>query len=144
MRRVRSWMDRRTRIGQARLVGLAGVTLASTSLLLSLVFMGVFASGVVHSPSAGDTTGRLGEIVAIHAFLALLTLVGVLMSGWPTISALVLFVAFAGSFVWGFGWYLLLTLSPLALAGLGGVLYLIAAIMMAAAALGGSPRRAAG
>jgi hypothetical protein len=62
---------------------------------------------------------------------------------WPLLSALILLGAFVGSFVAGLGWYLLF-LPLLVLVGFGGILYLVAAVMMVHAALARASRRGAG
>lgn len=74
------------------------------------------------------------------ALMALLALLGTLVP-LRFLSALVLLVAFAVSFVAGQGWYFMLTPSPLALAGIGTVLYLISAGLMIAAARPGRELR---
>lgn len=125
---MRLALGSQTRIGWARRAGLAGVvlTLAGLALQELLVFV-LLAAG--DFPLIEESAGRLDEIATAHALFALLAILGLFLSRWPAISALVLLVAFAGSFVAGFGWYLLLTPSPLALAGAGGLLYLVAAVI---------------
>ncbi len=125
---MRLALEGQTRIGWARLAGLAGVVLTLAGLALQgLLMLVLLATG--DFPLVEGNVGRLEEIATAHALFALLALLGVLLLRWPVVSALVLLVAFAGSFVAGFGWYFLLTPSPLALAGAGGLLYSVAAII---------------
>ena len=121
-----------TRLGLARLTGLVGVILTFVGLPLQLALVWVLLDG--------QNRDRIEELATQHAFAALLALLGVLLSKRPLLSAPILFVAFVGSFLAGFGWYLLLTPSPLALASLGGVLYLVSAVTMVVAALAGPSR----
>ena len=146
MRSIEPVWRTQTRIGRARLVGLAGVlsTFVGIGLwaifLLMLLLLDTLGRPLPH-PS---DWGKLPEALTTDALLALLALVGVLLSRWPLLSALVLLVASVGSIVWGFGWYMLLAgPSPLLPVGLGGILYLVAAIMMVHAALTPWDRRRA-
>ena len=144
MIRIRTlWRDR-SRIGSARLLGLAGVfsTFASVG-FYALVWLMELVLSAFFPAQIESSWGKVPEALTTDALLALLALVGVLLPRWPLLSALVLLVASVGSIVWGFGWYFLLTPSPLLFAGLGGVLYLVAAIMMVHAALTGSSRQEA-
>ena len=85
---------------------------------------------------------KLQWAVTSDVVFALVALLGVAVP-WRIASALILLVAFFGSFVWGLGWYFVF-LPAFFPVGLGDVLYLVAAIMIVLAALRGSPRRAAG
>lgn len=125
----------RTKIGQARLAGIAGVALALIGVLLHLVFLWLFF------PFDARETAIIQNLAVAHAISALLASLGVFSSKWPTFSAFVMSVSFLGSFVVGGGWYFLLTPSPLALAGVGGLLYLASGSLMVAAALAGPSRR---
>ena len=144
MRSIEAVWRTQTRIGRARLVGVAGAlsTFASAG-FYALVWLMELVLSAFFPAQIDNSWGKLPEALAIDVLLALLALLGVLLYRWPPISALVLLVASAGSIVWGLGWYFLLTPSPLFLAGLGGVLYLVAAAMMVHAVLTPWDRRRA-
>lgn len=123
----------------ARLVGSVGAILALTAAFFMLL-----------TPGAGPSPG----IPVANALCALLALMGVLvLERRPILSALVLFVASFGSFVWGLGWYFSLALPfPLGPVVVGSLLYFVAmvlALVMATTELAGKaltepPRREAG
>ncbi len=128
----------RTRGGLARLVGSAGAVLVLSGLALWMLFMLVFFPN-------GERFGGpdlLDEAATANAVCALLALLSVLfLSGRPLLSAVVLAIAFVVSFIVGFGWYFILTPSPLALVGGGNLLYLVAAGLMVATSFEERSRR---
>lgn len=120
----------RTKVGLARLAGSAGAVLVLSGLALWMLFM------LVLFPSGERFGGPdlLDEAATANAVCALLALLSILfLSGRPLLSAVVLTIAFVGSFIAGFGWYFILTPSPLVLVGGGDLLYLVAAGLMVAA-----------
>ena len=108
----------------ARLIGSVGPILALAVALFMLL-----------PPGEGPSPG----IPAANVLCALLALLGVLVLGSrPILLALVLFVASFGSFVWGCGWYFLLTLPfPLGLVVVGSLPYFVATVLMLVAAIVG-------
>lgn len=123
-----------TRLSWARLLGLVGTLLVLTGIGLWLLLL-----STLFTPEEQVVPGRMERSLIINFIFSLVALVGVLMP-WPLLSAFVLLIAFVGSFVVGYGWYFLLT-PALAPVGVGGFLYLVAAIMTAAAMLAERPRR---
>ncbi len=125
MRYLESTWLARTDFGKARLVGLAGAVLVLAALALWALFLVVLFPV---DPSIPDTMQRA---IAVQVLFALMALVGVVVP-WRIPSAIIFSVAFFGSFVWGLGWYFVLT-PALAPVGLGDFLYLFAAAMMGSA-----------
>ncbi len=129
MAALRSALDTRTTLGFARLAGIGGSLLALAGLALTLLFW-----VLVSTDDAVPT--RMETALTMHALLAPVSLLGVLLSSRSLfLATLVLLAAFVGSFVLGFGWYLVLLPSPLALIGVGGLLYGVSAVMMIVAGI---------
>ncbi|CAA9423326.1 MAG: hypothetical protein AVDCRST_MAG37-92 [uncultured Rubrobacteraceae bacterium] len=128
--RARIERSGRTRVGLARLMGSAGAVLVLTGLAFWVLFvLLLFPSGERFGGS-----DLLDEAATAHAVCALFVLLSVLfLSERPLLSAVVLMVAFLGSFVAGFGWYFVLLPPPLALAGGDDLLYLVSAGLLVAA-----------
>ena len=84
--RVGTWINQalNMRIGLARLTGLAGVILTFVGLLLHLVF--VWALANMDLLLDGQGRDRIEELAKMHAFAALLALLGVLLSKRPPFS----------------------------------------------------------
>lgn len=92
---------------------------------------------VVLFPVDPSIPDKLQGAIVLHALFALVALLGTVLP-WRIPSALILFVAFFGAFVWGAGWYFVL-LPAFFLVGLGDILYLVAAILMVNATLARRP-----
>ena len=130
MAALRAALDSRTKPGRARLVALAGASLTLVGLTLTLLV------------PAGDTVPvRLQKALMTDALLALLALFCVLVSlRWLLLAAPVLLLASVGSVVFGYGWYFVLLPSPLAMIGVGGLLYGVCAVVMTVAGAARSSR----
>jgi hypothetical protein len=126
------WRDQ-TGIGMSRLLALGGVSLVLISVVLSWLLM-------VLVPDYQALPQRLTEAFIASGVCAALASMAAVVP-WRWLSVAILVVAFVGSFVMQFGWYLLLFLSsfpPFALIGLGELLYAAAALGMAGAYRGPS------
>ena len=103
--------------------------LTQAGLALTLLFW-------VLVPTGDAVPARMETALTMDALLAPVSLVGVLLSLRSLFLATpVLLSAFVGSLVLGFGWYLVLLPSPLALIGVGGLLYGVSAVMMIVAGI---------
>lgn len=124
----------RTPLGWARLAGFAAVTLTISGLVvwvvLSVLIFGDLTRGA----------GLLPEMTLVQALIAPMALLGVLLAK-PRLSAFVLLVSFVGSFIFAFGWTLLLLPFPLVLIGVGNLLYLVPAVTMVSVALAEQPHQ---
>jgi len=118
----------------ARLAGFAGATLTTAGLAAWAAWMFSY----FENPTAN--VGLLPVIFVVQNLIALLVLLSIFLR--PLFSSLVLAIAFVGSFLGSFGWYLLLLLdnTPLGLVGVGNLLYLVALVLMAAPAFRDSQR----
>ena len=124
MTALRSALDTRTTLGFARLAGLTGAALTLTGLALTLLLWALV-------PTGDTVPARLERALTLDILLVPLALLGVILSlRWPLLAAPVLLAASVGAFVFGFGWYLVLLPSPLAIIGVGGLLYGVAAAAM--------------
>ncbi len=124
MTALRSALDTRTTLGFARLAGLTGAALTLTGLALTLLLWALV-------PTGDTVPARLERALTLDVLLVPLALLGVILSlRWPLLAAPVLLAASVGAFVFGFGWYLILLPSPLAIIGVGGLLYGVAAVAM--------------
>ena len=134
MAALRAALNSRTEPGRARLVALAGASLTLAGLALTLLVR-------VLVPTGDTVPVRLEKALTTDALLALLALFGVLVSlRWLLLAAPVLLLASVGSVVLGYGWYFVLLPSPLAMIGVGGLLYGVSAVMMTVAGAAESSR----
>jgi hypothetical protein len=100
--------------------------------VLTLIGLAVF---VYFNPFAGAAQpAEALRMAKALALLALLALSGVLVP-WPLGSALLLLLAFVGSFANKSWYFLLLPYPPFKLVGLGTILYLTAGVTMAVVGL---------
>ncbi len=103
--------------------------LTLAGLALTLLFWVLFSTG-------DAVPARMETALRTDALLAPVSLLGVLLSLRSLFLATpVLLSASVGSLVLGFGWYLVLLPSPLALIGVGGLLYGVSAVMMIVAGM---------
>ncbi len=124
-----------TPLGWARLAGSSAATLTTGGLAAWAVW-----SLLVFGDFARPGAGLLPVVAVAQALIAPMALLGVL-SPRPRLSAFVLLVSFVGSFIFAFGWYLLLLPFPLVLIGVGNLLYLVSAVTMVGAALAEQPHQ---
>ena len=137
MTALRSALDARTTPGFVRLAGLAGAALTLVGLALTLLLWMLV-------PFGGTVPARLERALTLDVLLVPLALLGVILSlRWPLLAAPVLLSASVGALVFGFGWYLILLPSPLAIIGVGGLLYGVAAVLMVVADIMRSPHDSA-
>ncbi len=131
---LRSALDAQTTPGFARLAGLTGAALTLAGLALTLLLWTLV-------PTGDTVPARLERALTLDVLMVPLALLGIILSlRWPLLAAPVLLSASVGAFVFGFGWYLIFLPSPLAIIGVGGFLYGVAAVLMVVAGIMRSPR----